>query len=156
MPSLRLNRRTITVFVLLAISVFALVYSLTYPIGDLNEPGPGMWPTFGSAVMLVCSITLLFTTSDTLEEYQEYSKRGLRDVLLVLTAAGIWIVVVGFTGLIIPTFGFLMAWLMVIGKESWKLSVGVAAVSAIAIYLLFDVMLRIPFPRDVLASLIGL
>lgn len=150
-----LNRRTANVIALLLASGAALLYSLNYDLGNLGDPGPGMWPGIGSAVMVVGSVTILLPGRDSLDEYVPYT-RNIRYIAYALLVAVGWLFLTQYVGLIIATFSFFYVWLTFIGRESQKVAIIIGAVSAITVYILFDVLLRAPFPEGFLERLIGL
>lgn len=137
-----------------AISIAAAAYSLTYPLGTVSNPGPGLWPTMGAILMVGSSITLLLRERPS-EEYEPVSLNGLS----VLAGMGLIIgssAVLPATGLVISLALLITLWIKLLGRESWAIALVVGIVGAVVIYIVFDLLLGIPFPRDVLFSRIGL
>lgn len=139
--------------VILMTSTLSTVYSLSYNLGDPGNPGPGLWPTLGSAVMLLSSIFLLVWERES-DDYEEYTS-GVRSIPVVLGLLIGFGVLLSYVGLTIPLFVFLLVWMRVLGRESWSLSLLVAALGAAVIFIAFDSFLGIPFPKDVLVERMG-
>lgn len=136
-----------------AISIAAAAYSLTHPLGRLNNPGPGLWPTIGALLMVGSSVTL-FVREKHSKDYEAFSL----STLSVVAGMGL---IVGFatvlpaTGLVLPLAILMILWIKFLGRESWMIALMVGVVGALVIYIVFDVLLGIPFPRGTMFSWIG-
>lgn len=131
----------------LLLGVVCLVYSYTLSLGRITNPGPGLWPFIVSAVIVIASVVLLFTERDN-EEYEPFTQKT-RLVVTGAVSVGVFIYLFQWFGFIVPSFLTLVFWLRFLGKESWVLSLGVAALVTAAFYLLFATLLGIPLPESI-------
>jgi putative tricarboxylic transport membrane protein len=119
-------------------------------VGDVSAPGPGLWPTAVSLIVIGTAALLVFR--DIPEDYEAWSRHSL------VAAAGF-----GILALFIQLFqviGFLPAsvlmlfvWLKVLAKESWRMSLLLAVVGAVALHFIFANVFEVPFPEGVLLLL---
>lgn len=138
----------------LLIGLGLLIYSYTLSLGELTNPGPGLWPFIASFVIVLSSIAILATENDS-EDYEAFTS-GIKAVGLGLLSLCLFIPLFAYLGFIIPAFLLLTFWLRVLGNESWSLTLLVSVVCAIGFYALFDLALGVPFPEDLIASMLGL
>ncbi|MFC5832101.1 tripartite tricarboxylate transporter TctB family protein [Nonomuraea insulae] len=131
--------------VALAVGVFGAIGSFALGLGQLTQPGPGLWPFAISVVIVVLSATLVVTGRG-LQDTERFSRSSLLTVVglvtLVLLAA--LLPVIGFE---IPSLLLMFVWLRWLGKESWRSSIVISIGAVAAFYLLFVVLLQIPLPR---------
>lgn len=138
--------------VILTAAVMSIGYSLTLPLGTPASPGAGAWPLILSAGMGVAALVTLVTEKDG-KDYEPVSRRT-------------WIIVVGFglmaafvvaftlVGLTLSCFALMLVWLRWMARESWKLSLLVAAGCTLLFVVGFDILLKVPMPVDPVVSLI--
>ncbi|MEQ4718604.1 tripartite tricarboxylate transporter TctB family protein [Nonomuraea sp. B19D2] len=131
--------------VALAVGVAGAIGSVALGLGQLTQPGPGLWPFAISVVIVVLSATLVVTGRG-LQDTERFSKASL------LTAAGVvtlvlLAVLLPLIGFEIPSLLLVFVWLRWLGKESWRSSIVVSVVTVAAFYLLFVVLLQVPLPR---------
>ena len=133
-----------TPLTLIVLGVVGMVLSYNLGLGSMMSPEPGFWPfaTF-SAVALTA---ILIIPTDRAGDYDRWDRRTLR------VFAGIS-VLIGFVVLFEP-FGFLIpatllavTWIRFFGRESWSTSLICATTGCVALFLLFDVVLGVPFPE---------
>ena len=136
--------------VLLAIGVGAVVGALQLSLGQLNKPGPGLWP-FIVGVFLAVMAVVLFVVQDS-SECERWNRRAL-GIAGGLASLGIFIVLFQSIGFLIPAFLMLALWLKIFGEEPWKLAVPLALAGAVTMHFLFVVALGVPFPKDVVVTL---
>lgn len=143
---------TMVIPLLIGLSFLALSYNLS--LGNITNPGAGLWPFIASGVILLGSIALIATERDN-EQYEAFtSSVGL--VGMALLSSCLFIPLFINFGFLIPSFLLLVFWLRVLGSESWSLTLLLSAACAIGFYALFDLALGVPFPEDALASILGL
>lgn len=134
---------------LVALGVFGIVESSKLGLGDLTEPGPGLWPLVLSTVV-VGSAAVLFVVDDP-RDYERWSGRS------AMIGAGIvglaaYIVAFSLLGFAISTALLIGVWLRVFARESWRSTIVLTVAGAVALYLIFAVLLNVPFPEGVLAG----
>jgi putative tricarboxylic transport membrane protein len=138
--------------VALAVSVFFVVSAYQLSLGSLTEPRPGLWPFLVGLVMAASSVALFFT--DDREDYQRFTGR-FRFIIFGLLSLAAFIVAFAFFGFILPGFLTFLFWLRFLGEEPWGRALGLAALFTALFYILFVLLLGVPFPDDVVAMLWG-
>ena len=128
--------------VALVVSVYFVVSAYQLSLGSLTQPRPGLWPFLVGLVMTVSSVALFFT--DNREDYERFTGR-FRFIILGLLSLGAFIVA-------FLTFVF---WLRFLGEEPWGRALGLAVLFTALFYILFVLLLGVPFPDDVVARLWG-
>jgi hypothetical protein len=136
----------------LGVGAFALYHSRKLTFGTWNNPGPGMWPTCLSIAIIVLSLFLLLTNKPSEED--ESFTRDSRFSLYGALSLGMFILLFNQTGLILPALLLFIYWIRFLGKEGWKVSILVSIGMTALIYGTFTWGLHIPFPHDVLLSLL--
>lgn len=131
----------------LAIGVFFMVRAYQLSIGELTDPGPGLWPFIASAVIVVSSVVALVVGSDN-EGYERFTS-GIATVALGLLSLGVFILLFEQIGFVIPGFLTLVFWLRFIGGESWRLTLIISGIAILAFYVVFVVLLGVPIPSGV-------
>ena len=138
--------------VALGVSVFFVVSAYQLTLGSLTEPRPGLWPFLVGLVMAASSVALFFT--DDREDYQRFTGR-FRFIIFGLLSLAAFIVAFAFLGFILPGFLTFVFWLRFLGEEPWSRALGLAALFTALFYILFELLLGVPFPNDVVAMLWG-
>lgn len=114
-------------------------------LGELTDPGAGLWPLFICVTIVGCSVALLVGGSRFFDA-EAFTRRSLRVPAAVLGLSAL-VVVIPLVGFEIPSAILIFLWLRLFGRESWWLS-GVLAVSiVVAFWLLFILAFQIPLPR---------
>jgi putative tricarboxylic transport membrane protein len=136
----------------LAVGVAALFGAVGLSLGELTQPGPGLWP-FIVATLLTGTALVLLALDDP-DDYEAWTRGSAR---IVGGAAVLAVFVVAFEaiGFVLPAFLMLLLWLRVFARESWQWSLGLALAGSVGFFVLFDQVLGVPFPDDVVAGLVG-
>lgn len=131
--------------VVLAVGIFGATRSLSYGLGELTQPGPGLWPFVVSVLIVVLAIALLVWGRE-LADAEAFTRSSAQPLIGVMTfvALAALMPVVGFE---IPSFLLAVVWLRFLGGESWRSTLLVAAGTVAAFYLVFVIGLSIPMPR---------
>jgi putative tricarboxylic transport membrane protein len=131
--------------VALAVGVLGAVGSYALGLGQLTQPGPGLWPFAISVVITVLSAVLL-VTGRKLQDSERFSGSSLLTLAGVATLVGLaaLLPVIGFE---IPSLLLMFVWLRWLGKESWRSSIVISIGAVAAFYVLFVLLLQIPLPR---------
>lgn len=96
--------------------------------------------------MVLCSIILLRRFMKSGETTRMQTK-----TILLIAATIVTVLAVNIIG-IIPALGlFMILWLKLYNKSSLKLSLGVGVGTALTLYLIFDVFLKVPLPMGLFA-----
>jgi hypothetical protein len=123
----------------LVIGLLFSILSATYPIGNLYRPGPGFVPLILGILLIFFSL-ILFRNSK--------RSRSLPKVAFS-SSPGRW-KKVAYTVLILilATIFLMVAFLMrAVEPQSWRATLLTAFSAALAIYLVFDLLLKQPLPR---------
>lgn len=152
-PSLGLRGRRVArwsaVVVLAAVGVVAIILSIGYGLGTGNRPGPGLWPFIAAVVML--GSTLVVAITDTLEDYEPWGKESVR-TLIALASLVVFAVLFTLIGFTVPAVLLMLLWLRMFGRMRWLTAALLAVVGAVSLFMLFDVVLGVPMPRDLLMT----
>jgi putative tricarboxylic transport membrane protein len=138
--------------VVLAVGVGALVGAVGLSLGTLTDPGPGLWP-FVVALLLTGTGLVLLVVDDP-ADYERWTS-GTARIAGGLAGLAVFVVAFDAIGFLLPAFLMLLLWLRFFGRESWRWSLGLAIAGSVGLYVLFDELLGVPFPDDVVAGLVG-
>jgi putative tricarboxylic transport membrane protein len=128
----------------LVIGLVAGIGAYALELGQLSKPGPGLWP-FILAVMLVACSLILFVKDVRKDNYEKFTGKT-KLVIYSIAATAVFIVIFKTLGMVPAVVGLLIFQLRVVGAETWKMSALVTAGMTVAVYLLFSLWLKIPFP----------
>lgn len=128
----------------LVLGIVASIGAYELAIGQLNKPGPGLWPFVLSVLLVVCSLILL--VKDVRKDSYEKFTGKAKLVIYTIVAIAIFIVVFQYIGMPVAVVALLLFQLRVVGAEKWKISLLVTVGMTVACYLLFAVWLKLPFP----------
>ena len=122
------------------------VYSAfsSFDLGGLRDPGPALWPVVVGVFTAAMGLLLWLTERDDTEYEQFTSKWKL--VALGVVATAIFIVLYTYVGFLVAGFLLMAFWCRYLGKESWRMSLIVAASSSILGYEIFGELLGVPIP----------
>jgi putative tricarboxylic transport membrane protein len=135
--------------------LFAGVYfaeALRYPRGTLATPGPGLYPLFVAALIVVGALgTVVEALKRTTTEELDWP-RGMvaRRVTIVLAAVIAYILLLLYLGHAISGTLSALVILRAMGMKSWPRSIGLALLAGLGSHLLFTLALDVPLPGGVL------
>ncbi|MEV0622723.1 tripartite tricarboxylate transporter TctB family protein [Nonomuraea sp. NPDC050404] len=131
--------------VALAVGVLGMAGSYALGLGQLTQPGPGLWPFAISVVITVLSAVLVVTGRH-LEDSERFSRASVQVAVGVVTLVGLaaLLPVIGFE---VPSLLLMFIWLRWLGKESWRSSIVISIAAVAVFYVLFVLLLQIPLPR---------
>ena len=132
----------------LLLGIFGMVYSYTLDLGEPARPGPGFWPFIASCVIVVASIALLLTERNG-EQYERLTARA-RFIGYGVVSVVLFILLFQLLGFIVPALLTFAFWLKFLGGESWRMTGLLSVLFTAGFYILFDQLLAVPFPADVL------
>jgi putative tricarboxylic transport membrane protein len=134
----------------LLLGVYALVASYRLSLGQLTNPGPGLWP-FMVAMLITVTVAILLVIDDP-DDYEPWT-RGTATIVAGLVSLGVFVALFQAIGFLIPAVLMLLLWLKIFAEEPWKWAVPLAFGGAIGLYLIFVEALGVPFPDGILLSL---
>lgn len=145
-----------TAIVLIGLSISFMMHAIELPIGwvDGQGPGGGAFPFWLSLLMLVCASLVLVREiagrgrqpGEAFMEREAALWLGAIVGLLLLGVAAIHIV-----GMFVAIPIFLLLYLRVFGRHSWRLILPVVILTPIGMFLFFEVTLRILLPKGITA-----
>jgi len=138
----------------LAVGLLLSLWSLSYNIGTLTQPGPGFYPLGLGILLIFFSLILLgqgIRSSLTTKKVSPFSvsggsKRVAYAVLILLLLAFFFETI----GYLITFFLLIMLLMAGAGLRNWKRILLVAFFSALGVYLVFILLLQQPLPRGFL------
>lgn len=134
----------------LLLGLYALVSAYGLSLGELNQPGPGLWPFMVALLLTGTSAVLLLV--DHRDDYEPWTTATAK-IAGGLISLGIFIALFEVLGFFIPAVLMLILWLKVFGEEPWKWAVPLAVGGAILFHLVFVEALGVPFPKGPLVFL---
>lgn len=137
------------VAVLAAVSVVAIIFSTGYGLGTGTRPGPGLWPFIAAVLMLGSTVVIAIT--DTLEDYEPWGTESVR-TLIALASLVVFAVLFTVFGFTLPAMLLMLLWLRMFGQMRWFTAALLAVGGTLALFMLFDVVLGVPMPRDLLMT----
>ena len=132
--------------VLLLFGIAAMLGARGLSLGQLDAPGPGLWPFIVAGLLTLTALILLFI--DDPADYEPWT-RGTAGIGLGLISLGVFIVLFEQIGFLIPAVLMLLIWLRLFAREPWRWAVPLAVVGAVAFHLVFVEALGVPFPDDI-------
>lgn len=137
-------------------SIGLMVKSAELNIGWVPErgPGAGAWPFWLSAGMLVCCLLTLYRWIRRITpESRNLNLYMTRETVVVVgTSAGAILFLLSathFIGLYMSLMFFLLFYLRVIGRHTWKLTATLTISIPVFIFCLFEWALKIPLPKAI-------
>ncbi|ONI41761.1 hypothetical protein AN396_03210 [Candidatus Epulonipiscium fishelsonii] len=134
--------------ILIIISLFFIyegIVNIGFWDGD-NGPKGGFYPTIIAVVLLIGSIVSL------MQSLKEDKAEFFRDDFKVIFAGAAIIAGAMLIGLLPSIAIYLIIWMKVIEKMSWKSTLIFAGATTIIVYLVFGVWLAIQFPMGLLEN----
>jgi hypothetical protein len=139
--------------VVLAAGLSLLVASLAFPFLSAGTPGPGFLPLLISAGIIASGVALLAGAvrgSRIVEKPSWPALAGWWHVGLMLVGMALAFLFLEELGFLIATTLFMAAMIYALGERSWRMLLTVPPLSAIALYTVFAVWLRVPLPRGLI------
>ena len=141
---------------LAAFSIYVMALASDLPIGWVagEGPGGGAFPFWVGALMLICCLAVIGrallttpTTAPTTRPFVDRHSIGplALTTLLVTAMIGLSHVI----GMFAAVGLFLLAYLRLLGRRSWALSVSLAVLAPIFIFFFFEVALKIFLPKGI-------
>lgn len=141
--------RRIVPLVLLVAGVSAVLGSWRLSLGELNNPGPGLWPFI---VAIAVTITAAFLTLFPDSAVPEAWTRRTAGIAGGVGSLCVFVVLFESIGFLVPAFLMLLLWLRVFGQESWRWTIPLAVGGAAVLHLVFAGLLGVPFPDDIVVT----
>ena len=137
----------------LGVLLFAIacaIYSFSLPMGSLGNPGAGVWPA-GLSIGLAISSLMLLVTERSGDDYEPLTKRTVV-VVGGFALMAVFTLIFSATGLGLATLVLSLIWLRWLAGESWKTTVILSISFSVAFVVIFDLLLKLPMPRDLIIA----
>ena len=143
----------ISIFVLEGLGVWIIIDSYSLGIGNFNNPGPGLFPLLLGIVLCLIGLPGFISslkyimTGDRIKEVKsiEYTDnlKKIGTVIFFLLGYALLLNILGF---LIASFLFMVGLFWIGNPRRWLLVFGSSLISTILTYLVFVVLLQMPFP----------
>lgn len=137
---------------LLLLGAAAVLGARGLGLGELRNPGPGLWPFMVALLLIGTAVVLLFI--DDPADYEPWT-RGTLGIILGLGSLAVFIVLFQTIGFAVSAMLMLLFWLRIFAKEPWRWAVPLAVIGALVFHLLFVEALAVPFPDGILFAPVG-
>ena len=142
--------------VLALLSVGFMVKSAELAIGWLpgRGPGAGAWPFWLSVGMLAASLVtivrwFLGATPES-RSMEPYMSRGAVSMVgTAVVALFALLIATHYVGMYISLVLFLIFFVRIMGRHGWPTTLGIAILTPVAVFSLFEWALRIPLPKAI-------
>jgi putative tricarboxylic transport membrane protein len=144
--------------VILLFSGFVIEESLRIPQETVAAgrtefaPPPGFLPFWAGVTLAIFSIILIVSASvrpaDPRKKETFPKGRALLSVIFLTTALAAHIFMLDVLGYLADTFLLIAFLLRVVMRARWKMSLAVALLASVSLYLIFQVMLEVNLPKN--------
>lgn len=150
--------------VLILFSAVFLVYTTRYPLDDWENPGPAVFPLILGAILLVLASWLLIrallapkegtpgTAGHRIAALQRFLRenRGEANVVVLALMLVLYVLMVQWVGFFVSTLLLVVFVSRLVEKRGWGRPVALAAGVGLFCWLLFEMWLKLSFPRGIL------
>jgi putative tricarboxylic transport membrane protein len=124
-----------------------------YPLGTIDNPGPGFLPLLLGVAMAVMAVALAVRVwrNGEAEAHRPFwpDKGGLSKVSLTFATILLFTALLEITGYMVNILFLFLILLRPIGRQKWVWSMAISIGATVVAYLLFDRWLMIPLPRGI-------
>jgi putative tricarboxylic transport membrane protein len=138
----------------LLLGLFVVWQSSQLRYASRGTPGPGFFGIWLGGLMAVLAV--IFLLQSTVPRWRpsgpiELLPEGERRLPLLLTVAALAVTIVALPllGFRLTAFALSMFLLMIVGRQSWGLSLAVSAVASVGVYYVFTALLGVILPTGV-------
>lgn len=146
----RWSLETAFVSILTGLGIIIIAISLTYGLGTLRRPGPGLYPFFIGLSIVVFSMVLLISELKPQTRPALFNRGDVKTLLFMIVAFCLWILMIPPLGYVIVTLLVAFGFCKIMKLEGFWKPLSISAGTALFIYLLFDYWLYIDLPRGIL------
>jgi putative tricarboxylic transport membrane protein len=143
----------VTSLLLILFALFIGFESRKYPVGAIDNPGPGFLPLLLGVAMAVMAVALAVTVwkngNDEIRRPFWPEREGVSKVALTFVVILLFTALLEITGYMVNIFSLFLVLLRPIGRQKWIWSISIALGATLVCYLLFDKWLMIPLPRGI-------
>ncbi len=118
---------------------------------DAGQPGSGFMPFGLGVVLAILAISLIVThRAKDRERVPFWAPRAWVYPLVAIAITVVYIIVFDDVGAITSVVVLVTGWLWIVGRKSPLVSLGTGLLTGAVVYLVFERLLRTPFPRGIL------
>jgi hypothetical protein len=158
------RKKVLSSLVVMLFGIGFLLYDLKYPLDTWGNPGPAVFPLMAGAVLVILAFRelardLLNSGSASDEDEGRAQHVSLKDafrtgkgeakVLVMIAAFVVYVLMIKWLGFFVSNFFFVIVASRLIGARNWRGPVALSAGISLFCYLLFDVWLKLSFPRGI-------
>jgi len=159
-PPLATNRAIDVVVALLLLAACAVVISDSTRLGfnwrEGEGPAPGYFPFYVAVILGLASLVNLFSALRGRGAGVIFvSLRPFGRVLAVLIPSIVYVALVQYIGIYVASAIFIVAFMVLIGRENPLKALGVGAVVPIALFFMFERWFLVPLPKGPLEAWLG-
>jgi len=140
------RRDAIVAAVALALGATTVYESSQLPFGTINSPGPGFFPWWTSALIVLLALGLMIQAPTGSSMAREGPGR-IAKVALLLVVLSAYTFLLDSLGYLICTFLLVLFMLRALDPQRWTVALGMAVITAVGSYVVFAVWLSVPLPR---------
>ena len=133
--------------VTLAFGAMAVYESTNLPFGTAHNPGPGFFPWWTSAVIVLLALILLAQSLTSRSSTAQEVPGRIAKVAALLVVLAAYIFLLDPVGYPLCTFLLVLFMLRVTDPQRWVVALGMAAITAVGSYVVFAIWLSVPLPR---------
>jgi putative tricarboxylic transport membrane protein len=141
-----------TGIVLLIFSGSVIEESWKMPQRGTFGPGMGFFPLWLGVLLAILSILLIVNAWQRAEDPTKKAifpgRQALVTILVVLAAMAAYIALLEVLGFLVTTMLLNTFLMRIVMRESWKMTVPVALIISIVLYLIFQVLLEVNLPEN--------
>lgn len=128
-----------------AVGAIGASFALTYGLGSLTKPGPGLWPF--SVCAAICVLAAVQALVGRRGGDGEKFVRASWMSMAGLVSLAVYVALLPMIGFEIPTLLLALVWTRLLGHERWLTSLITSASIVVAFYLIFVVALSTAIPH---------
>ncbi len=147
-----MTSRRVSSILFILLASYILFESRKYPLGKIDNPGPGFLPVLLGLAIGGMSIILLireWSKKAGAESLTWPDRAGWFRVILIFSVTLLFTLFFEITGYLVNIFILFLVMLRPVGKQKWGWTIGVSVGATLVSYLLFDRWLMLPLPRGI-------
>jgi putative tricarboxylic transport membrane protein len=140
------RRDAIVAAVALVLGAVAVFESSKLTFGTIHSPGPGFFPWWTSALIVLLALVLM-VQAPTASSMVTAGPGRIAKVVWLLIALSAYTILLDSLGYLICTFLLVLFMLRALEPQRWTVTLGLAMITAVGSYVVFAVWLSVPLPR---------
>ena len=141
------SRDVVVAGLALALGAAAIIESAKLPLGTVRNPGQGFFPWWTSVVIVLLAIVLLAQVLTSRSSTSQHTPGRIAKVTALLLVLAAYTLLLDLLGYLICTFLLVLFMLRATDPQRWTVALGMAAITAVASYVVFAIWLSVPLPR---------